>query len=312
MRTIVKNLIKLLLVLLSAVFMLQFIGYKQAESDQTNQDSSFEKTSDEIAHYEQKLERIEKERGSRHLDVAYIYERLGGLYKSEGERQKSIESYGKALKLYEQVLKKIERQRGSKHIDVAHVCERLGGLYSAKGAQQKAIESYERALAIKERELGQDHDNVGRICFNLGELYTITRAHDKAMKTFLRALRIMENKPDGYGDLDVSYVCIRLGELYANQKAYTASLQSYKRALRMAKKSLESDHLYVALSHGGLGSTYEAIGERDQAIEHYKEALRILRKVRYPGDPYEKKIERALKRVQKTWFDWFLEPFRRI
>ena len=72
------------------------------------------------------------------------------VYKAQGEYEKALEHYGKALEVRERVL-------GSDHPDTAATYNNMALVYKAQGEYEKALDYYERALTVFKAKLGVNH-----------------------------------------------------------------------------------------------------------------------------------------------------------
>ena len=72
------------------------------------------------------------------------------VYKAQGDYEKALEYYDKALKVRERVL-------GSGHPSTATTYNNMAGVYQAQGDYEKALEYYEKALTVFMAKLGANH-----------------------------------------------------------------------------------------------------------------------------------------------------------
>ena len=70
------------------------------------------------------------------------------MYEKQGDYEKAMEFYQKAIKISEQVL-------GEQHPNTVSTYNNLGGVYQAQGDYEKAMEFYQKAMEIKEQVLGE-------------------------------------------------------------------------------------------------------------------------------------------------------------
>jgi tetratricopeptide (TPR) repeat protein len=90
-------------------------------------------------------------------DLASSYERIGDVWRAQGESSKALASYQKSLDIREKLVKgepaegepanlESERQR-----DLAFSYERIGDVWRAQGESSKALASYQKSLDIREK-----------------------------------------------------------------------------------------------------------------------------------------------------------------
>ncbi|KAJ0348564.1 hypothetical protein COL154_013741 [Colletotrichum chrysophilum] len=199
---------------------------------------------------------------------AWIFHKLGNLYKYQG-RLKEVEAmYDRALQGYEKAL-------GPDHTSTLLTVNNLGNLYSDQGRLKEAVAMYERALQGREKALGPDHTSTLGTVGNLGNLYNNQGRLKEAVAMYERALQGREKAlgPDHTSTLD-SVHC--LGILYNNQGRLKEAEAMYDRALQGYEKVLHPDTLrtYVLALNAleNLGRLLEQMGATKRALEHYDRA----------------------------------------
>jgi len=129
--------------------------------------------------------------------------------------------------------------------------------------QQKKIEYYQRA--IKENpEFVEAH-------YNLALIFMIRKDYARAEQSFKNALSA---KPGAITNSVKSNILNRLGTLYRKTARYQEAEQAFQGALSIAR-----DKKFRALTLYELGQTKVAEGKYDEAINYFKEGIKIS-----PGD----------------------------
>ena len=72
------------------------------------------------------------------------------MYEAQGEHEKALRYYNKALDVVEKVL-------GSEHPNTAATYINMAEVYQAQGKYEKALEHYEKALTVFMARLGENH-----------------------------------------------------------------------------------------------------------------------------------------------------------
>ena len=93
-------------------------------------------------------------------DSGALFNNMALIYYAQGEYEKALEYYGKALAIRERVL-------GTEHPDTATTYNNMAGVYEDQGDYEKALEYYGKALAIRERALGTEHPSTATTYNNM-------------------------------------------------------------------------------------------------------------------------------------------------
>jgi tetratricopeptide (TPR) repeat protein len=194
---------------------------------------------------------------------------LGKFYSKEGDLDKSIVEFKKALAI---------------DPNMKEVHHGMGYVYYKKGEFDTAISEYEQELRINPNsEMSQN--NIGLIFYEQGRL-------DAAIGRYKNALMVdpdyaiaqsnlgnaffdkgdfenavVEFKKAGLLQPDDATVFNRLGLSYARMRRFDEAIPEYERAIAI-------DPLF-AKAHSNLGSALLSKGDIDRAITHISEALRI-------------------------------------
>jgi len=170
------------------------------------------------------------------IDPEYgeAYNNLGLAYRSNGDYDRAIEYYQKALKID-------LKQLGPGHPDVAIRYNNIGLAYKRKGNYNKALEYYQKALKIDLKQLGPDHPDVAIRYNNMGRAYAGKGDYDRAIKYYLKALNI-DLKQLGSDHPNVAIRYNNMGAAYQRKGNYNRALEYYKKALKIGQKSLGKNH----------------------------------------------------------------------
>lgn len=240
---------------------------------------------------------LDPKRGRLHGELAAIYERLGqydravqefekvagrgpegaAAYKEIARIQETYKSdSGKAAAYYRKYLKEqpkaadakeIEKKLKSSEKEKEQIVEyeravkrkpanapshyNLAVLLQRQGKFREAIDEYRRALALEPAN-PQTH-------FNLGYSYDRLKMYEDAVGEYQKAIQYNP----------------RYLKAYSNMAAIYKEKRWYGKAVAMFRKALDIDPSY-AHAHLGLGSIYaEGLRDRQKAIYHYREYLRL-------------------------------------
>lgn len=164
---------------------------------------------------------------------------MGLFYENQAKFDQAIVEYKEAL-----ILEK----------DISAVHLRLGLVFIRKGDFDKAIEELEEA-----KQLEPDGLEPGLM---LALLYTLENSSDKAAQEYEEVLKKASQVEPKNTDILRS-----LAALYYQQKKFENAISTYKLILTLDKKDYESVFL--------LGNLLSEIGKPGEAIEKFKEALKL-------------------------------------
>ena len=218
------------------------------------------------------------EKANEWIDESVVSEEMGSLFNSlansyyyQGEYDKALPLYGKALKIREEVL-------GDNHPDTATSYDNLASLYKSKGEYDNALPLYQKALKIEEEVLGENHPDTATGYNNLAELYRNKGEYDKALPLYEKSLKIREDiLGENHPDTANSYN--NLASFYQSKGEYDKALPLYAKALKIREEVLGENHSGTATIYNNLASIYQLKGEYDKALPFQQKALKIREEV---------------------------------
>ena len=184
---------------------------------------------------------------------------IGIVYLTQGELDKALEYFEKALELNEEL-------RNEEGMTAAF--GNIGNVYLTKGELNKALEYFEKSLELND-ELGSeggmavDFGNIGIVYLTQGEL-------DKALEYFENALELDKELGRKEG---IANQLGNIGIVYADKGELEKAREYYKKALELngelGRKEGRANQL------GNIGIVYQGKGELDNALEYFEEALKV-------------------------------------
>lgn len=167
---------------------------------------------------------------------------LGKMFLHEGQLEKAVEEYKRAL-IYAPQFPDIHFH--------------LGVAYEYKGAYQEAALQFQKAISI--------HDKYTEAHLHLGVVYFRQRQYDRAKKKFHEVLAMDENQALAY---------FYLGEaMYEESKSGMGRIEE---ALPYYQRAIEKDPQLVE-PRLSLGKLYRKLGRMEEAERVFQEADRIKR-----------------------------------
>ncbi len=228
------------------------------------------------------------------IEVLWAMNRVGFIYREKGEFAKALIAYNQSLATnideknkseaansylnigviyndqknykdalrYEEIGLKRYMETGQQD-RIANSLARIGNTYLNMTDTITAKDYYQRSLAMftkinNPRGIAVCLNNIANIFKNAQDL-------PKAIEYYERAMAIREKIGDKNG---VTLISENIGTLYLRLKNYEKALYYFNRGLDIAT---ELDYRDMMKSHYlGLSETYEAMGEKDKALDYFK------------------------------------------
>ncbi|CAF1549453.1 unnamed protein product, partial [Rotaria sp. Silwood1] len=218
------------------------------------------------------------EQASDDSDKAYIYHELGRVKGRQGQYEKQITFYEKALEIDRKTLPE-------DHPSLANTYNNIGAAYNYLGEYPKALEFYEKTIKIEEKVLSPNDPNLATSYNNIGAVYNAMGDYSKALEFYEKAHKIREKAlPPNHPDLASSYSFI--GGVYNTMGDYSKALEFYEKALKIREKALPPNHPDMAQSYNTTGSVYNDMGDYPKALEFHKKSLEIIQTSLPPNHPH--------------------------
>ena len=100
--------------------------------------------------------------------ISALLNNMALVYQEQGEYEKALEYFGKALDVRERVL-------GSGHPDTAATYNNMAGVYKEQGDYEKALKLYEKAFTVFMTKLGVNHPYTQRTQRNVQYLKSLIK-----------------------------------------------------------------------------------------------------------------------------------------
>jgi tetratricopeptide (TPR) repeat protein len=192
----------------------------------------------------------------------------------------------KALETYEQALKIRIANLGPRDPGVADMLNNMAGVISDQGKLAEALVMYEQALDIKRGAFGDKHTAVAETLNNMASVMQKRGELDKALAAFEEALDIYEEKLGPRHTFVASTLNNMAGVVWKQGKLDKA-LEIYERALQIKKANLGPRHPGVASTLNNMAFVREEQHKLDEALENYEQALAIYAEHQHTRDDAE-------------------------
>ena len=202
--------------------------------------------------------------GERPLKVAISYDNIGNVYHHQGENDRALSYYQRALT--------IVRESGEEHHPyLAEIYSHLGSIHRDKGLYDQALLYNLKALAFFEKWRGV-HPDVALAYNNLGLTYRAKGLYNQALKCHRRAIKIQQQWFDvDHPDMVKSYN--NLGTVYRERAVYDSALLCHQRALKILQGYSPEEHTRRAITLTRIGRVHHQQKEYVRALSAYRDAL---------------------------------------
>ena len=209
--------------------------------------------------------------GSNKQETATLFHNIATVYQDQGEYEKALEYFRKALAIREKVL-------GAEHPSTATTYNNIAVVYWSQGEYEKSLGYYKKALAIDETVLGAEHPSTATTYNNIALVYQYQGDDDKALEYFRKALAIRE-KVLGAEHPSTATTYNNIAIVYWEQGEYEKSLEYFRKALAINEIVLGAEHPLTATTYNNIALVYQDQGDDDKALEYFRKALAIDEKV---------------------------------
>lgn len=204
-----------------------------------------------LDYYQDSL-KLRQEIGDR-VGVAYCLNNIGNIHGQLGELNRALEH----------MLRALEMKEGADPQAAGISMLNVGSAYADLGDDDLALEYMERAT-VRLRETGS-LDGVGTCLRDIGRVHERRGALDRALACYQESLEITRGLGARVFEAET---LIRLGSLRVRMGEADAGLENLHAALDTVKELGARPQVYAA--HEALTEVYEARGELEPALRHYR------------------------------------------
>jgi tetratricopeptide (TPR) repeat protein len=156
----------------------------------------------------------------------------------------------------------------------------IGYAFKYQGKRRLALTHYRKALRLSKKAHGKSHEMVAMCLNNLAGLHEADDDYEASLRLYHEALPIYKTAC-GPEDVMVARCLNNIGRVLTKALAPSEALPFHHQALAIYRAIHGDDHLFVADTHFFMGDAFLAIGQREQARQHYVKARPIY--ARYEG-----------------------------
>jgi len=213
----------------------------------------------------------------RNVDLAILYNGIGGVYNEKGDYEEALEYYMKCLKIIQEVY-------GSNHPKKAFIYNNIGNVYNKKNEKDQALECFEESLLIRKKAFGPDHHITADIYNNIGNVYIDKRDYNKALEYFGKCLPICA-KANRANSPETALVYYNIGVAYRKKGDYNNALDYFLKCLPIREEVYGADNSETAHTYNNIGIVYKKTGNFEEALKYSEKCSKIYAKVYGPNHP---------------------------
>ena len=176
------------------------------------------------------------------------------------------------------------RSRTTEEKDRSNIYFNLGRIYRYMGKYEQANQHFRRAQQLQEEGLPQSTFDYARTLADLGTLYSEMNQSAEAISLITKAMSLL-NGILSQDHVEVAFNRNRLAYAYWQEKQYDRALNELFSSISLFQK-MPTDHLGYAQALHTMGLVRYSLGNWTQALNDYKEALRMRESLLADDHPY--------------------------
>lgn len=189
-------------------------------------------------------------------------------------------TYRQSIEFFHRLL----RSESFEEKDRPNIYFNLGRIYRYMGKYEQANQYFRHAQQLQEVGLPQSSFDYGRTLADLGTLYSEMDQPAEAISLITKAISL-HNDILSQDHVEVAFNKNRLAYAYWQEKQYDKALNELSSSISSFKK-MPTDHLGYAQALHTMGLVQYSLGNWKQALNDYKEALRMRESLLADDHPY--------------------------
>ena len=213
---------------------------------------------------------------------AFLQELLGG-----ADRFASAGEAVTVRDILDSGAERVRTELADQPIEQARMMQTIADTYHALSLYEPALELTEQAYDIRLRELGPDHVETLQSMRGRGLLGYLSGGDISASIRLLEETRDLQIASLGEGSHEVAATRRELGNALRNDGSNSRALDEFRIAYQVltALPAGHEHHRYEADLLNQIGNTFDALGEPEQALASYQQAIDLLRQREQESDP---------------------------
>ena len=218
-----------------------------------------------LEYYRRAVAILREAKGDINSEMSYFYNSIGEIYRLQGYLKNALEYYYAAIDIRDRVM--------PNNIDNGFNYEGIANIYSDQKNYKEALKYHLKALKLREKLLPSNHYNTARSQRQVGEIYHAMFDLEKARQFYIKSLESYKT----YTDNDFYKEVLQIHQNIARSYSYNTqeALDHRLEAWNILVSTESDDHLSLARLLDEIAFTYKLMGNRQNALRFYKEALKI-------------------------------------
>ena len=206
-----------------------------------------------------------RSRGKENADTAMAlsYNILGNNNLFQGEYDKALENYLKAITLFK------DRKNSA---DLATINQNAGIVYALKGDYDNAKNFFHEALTINQAVIPANDPKLALMYLNYGRYYSLIDNDREALEMYNKAESIFRKSGDK-STKNLAPLYHNIGNIYANTADYDKALLYFNKALSLYQSLSSEGEQNIPAVLSNIGFVYEREGNYQQALKYYLQSV---------------------------------------
>lgn len=210
-------------------------------------------------------------KGEESLDVGNCHHALGLAFSAKGDHRAAVGHYLDAVGPR-------QRFFGEDSVAVASTQFELAEGYSRMGEWNSALDYAVNALRIRKLVLGTENLEYAESVSQLGDIQLALSKHSEALNCYVEALKGF-SVVEGRGHITVAQCLEKIGSIYMGQDQHSEAIESFKRAMKIYTETLGGLTSQVAGVLLALGKAEVRKESPDKAIAYLKQSILISKEI---------------------------------
>ena len=214
--------------------------------------------------------------GNNHPDVAGTLNNLGAVWSALGGHEEAVDFYSKAMAIFT-----VFYPNG--HPDVAATRNNLKNARSALAEHKKTAGFFDKALEVKKSFYDSKDSFVAKTLEDLKNALSASGKNEIAMISYKEVMEMSQGFYDNGNHLNEANILNRLGNTWRDLGENEKAIECYKKVLNIQNSIYGESYILATLTLRKLWNAYEALGERENAInysiQYYEQILNIRKRM---------------------------------
>ena len=202
------------------------------------------------------------------VEVAAVWYNMSTLYYHQGRKMDALTYLDKHMEL----AGKLNLLNGVQKADALH---RKGQIMFEMGNLYECMKPLNETLRIRRTHLGEHSSAVAESLCLIGKVLQAREEYDFALNALSQCLRVQRQLSKDNMSLELAQTLMEVGRAYHSKGDLKASLEIYLEVADWTRKYFGRRHAFVARIDSIVGTLYLEIGEVEESLSAFEEAMQI-------------------------------------